>query len=289
MTASPKANWLISDEVFVEPATTGEFLPNGRKRYREWEKGRREEIHREILRAEISQRISEREGRSFDDFSPSFKNELKRIEQEKQHVVNHLLKTTEVFPSKYSAIDLVDDGDDAEDTKPTGVPRKSMGSKRRKSGLFPNDRSPTIDRVQIMVPPNATGIVSVMGRRIHVDRLINRNASLYSMLRSWIQDDPDETMSPIPVQETVRRKTLEDYRKQRPVKNDAIDPTEMSEEDRSKRSKRLGASKASFDAKTKTRTKIFKQYQFDKKTLIALRKKRIAAARANLRRRGINI
>ena len=301
MTASPKANWLISDEVFVEPATTGEFLPNGRKRYREWEKGRREEIHREILGAESSQRVAEKEDISFgknnplgnilgssDVFSTRFKNELKRIEQEKQRAVNDLLKTTEVFPPKYSVIDLLDDEEEEEDTKPTDITRNSMGSQRRKSGLFQNNRAPTIDRDQLMVPPNASGIVSVMGRRIHVDRLINRNASLYSMLRSWIKDDPDETMSPIATP-SVRRKTLEDYRKQRPIKEKAIDPTENSEEDHSKDSKGLKISKASSNAKTKNKTKLFKQYQFDKKTRIAMRKKRIAAARANLRRRGINL
>ncbi len=225
---------------------------------------------------------------STDDF---FKKELERIDEEKQIVVNQLLRTTEIFPLKYSVIDLVDD--DEEDTKPTEFTRNSAGSKSRKSGLFPNNQAPTIDRDQIMIPPNASGVVSVMGRRINVDRLVNGNASLYSMLRSWIHDDPDEAMSPISVK-SVRRKTLEDYRKQRPVKEKSTNLSKISKampaRDLSEHSKRLKASKDSFDAATKNTMKLFKQYSLKtKRTRIAVRKKRIAAARANLRRKGINV
>ncbi len=298
-------DWLISDETFVEPATTGEFLPNGRKRYQEWSKRRREEIHQQLTgfggvsidgHNPVTSILM-----SSDDFSPSFKNELIQIDLQAKGIMNELLKTTEVFPSKY-LVGSDDKESTIQDAKRT-LHATALTRKPRKSRLFPSNQPRSIHPDQIMVPTNASGIVNVVERRIHIDRLINRNASLYSMLRAWILGDPDvESISPIATiaSQGVRRKTLEDYIKQEQVKEKLIEPKEklIEQKDFSKSFRRLGSLKAKRLKPSKRLHKFYsaqkeirKRYKPDstKRPWNHLHKKRAAAAKQSLRRKGIKI
>lgn len=298
-------DWLVSDEIFVEPATTGEFLPNGRERYREWSKRRREEIHRQLTGiggASIDDHNSVTSILlSSDDFSPSFKKELKRIDLEAKGIINELLKTTEVFPSEY-LVGSDDEESTIQDTKRT-LHATAPTRKPRKTRLFPSDQTRSIHQDQITVPTNASGIVDVVERRIHIDRLINRNASLYSMLRAWILGDPEEeSISPIATtaSQGVRRKTLEDYIKQERFKEKLMEPKEklMERKAFSETSRRLGVLNSK---RLKPSKRLHKFYSAQKEIRKRykphsterpwnhLHKKRKAAAKQSLRHKGIKI
>mmetsp|Transcript_1699 Transcript_1699/g.3972 ORF Transcript_1699/g.3972 Transcript_1699/m.3972 type:complete len:322 (-) Transcript_1699:463-1428(-) len=212
---------LLSDEAFREPATIGEFLPNGKKRYRTWIERRNQEVKPSpVSKPSPNSNISDTVdicsgdgGSETDGFHNPLAETNDRIDEERAMMIEKLLRTTDVFPSKY----LVDSDDDEEGGKSTKQKDGKFKKKSRKSALFQSMRvNSNDDEHQILastVPPNASGIVSVLGRRIHVDRLVEGNANLYSMLRAWIQDDPQKTSCPpATARASAPRKTLADYK-----------------------------------------------------------------------------
>jgi len=213
---------LTTDEPFHEPTTIGEHLPNGRQRYFEWARTRKEEIKKYH-----GIHVSENHGSNNSDDS-SDKDCADRMES----LIDNL-RTPETFPSKW----LVDSDDDEEERSSSTTDfanhSKDASSRRgrnRKSALFQKSslnhsnssgQPPWWkheEEIVKSIPSKASGIVGVMGRRIHMDRLIDDDASLYSMLRAWVRDDPgDKPFRRVPgaaatdTAATVQRKTLLEY------------------------------------------------------------------------------
>ena len=325
---------LLSDEVFREPATTGELLPNGRKLYRAWARMRKEDIEQRenaaiAMGIELgnsgSETETETDGTHYypseprrrtapsydeihqmidivftsDDFSPSEKKSLLKVKPEMW------LRTTDLFPSKY----MVDSDDDEKDKpRDSSLSLLSRAAKKpRKSVLFSSDRPQScIDKEKITVPPNASGIVDVMGRRVHADRLIHGNASLYSMLRAWVHDDPEEIFYPTEtnVPASAPRKTLMDYQnmqsRKKPLREQESANKRLSDFDIPPPSMDLLGWLTTNPAlrkhalytpnyPTMEEMREVKKKRIDKQASRRLRKQKLAAARKSLRRKGINV
>ncbi len=292
----PFSSFLLSDEPFREPVSTGEYLPKGRERYLAWVGRIQPEI--ESLSTVINNDPetvdlcdSESETESFyNPLKPKIDGKNDTVDEEREMMINSLLRTTELFPSKY-IVDL----DDASGVKSQIRERKKKNS--RKSVLFPTIQSKTKEDKDQQLSSNASGFVGVMGRKIHADKLVQENASMYSMLRAWIQDDPENApCSPPTDRSTVHRKTLADYTFQKDKCKLSTD-TPTTRTTPPKRSIDL-LGWLSMDPRIRPHTpcypsmeemrELHKQRQ-KKRDARRLRKRRLAVAKESLRRKGINV
>eukprot|EP00531_Pseudo-nitzschia_arenysensis_P019443 CAMPEP_0116151706 /NCGR_PEP_ID=MMETSP0329-20121206/20245_1 /TAXON_ID=697910 /ORGANISM="Pseudo-nitzschia arenysensis, Strain B593" /LENGTH=328 /DNA_ID=CAMNT_0003648347 /DNA_START=34 /DNA_END=1021 /DNA_ORIENTATION=- len=296
------SSFLLSDEPFREPTSIGEFLPNGRERYLAWAERTQQEIKylptvtKNINPETVDLCDSENDTESFENpFKPKTAGKNNdAVDTERELMINRLLRTTELFPSKYI---VESDEVTHSDVKPQIEPEKKKNS--RKSVLFPTIQSKTKEdkdqTLSLLVPSNASGIVSVMGRRIHADKLVQGNASIYSMLRAWIRDDPENTpCSPPTDRANVRRKTLSDYAFQ---PNKDKKSTDKPTTEKSSRSVDL-LGWLSMDPGIRPYTPCYPTMEEmrdlhkkreRKRDARRLRKRRLAAAKESLRRKGINV
>ena len=294
---------LLSDEAFLEPETIGEFLPNGKKRYQTWIERRNQEIKPAPVSnipdsVELCSSDSDSETYGF-HYPLAEKNDRK--DEKRARMINKLLRTSELFPSKY----LVDSDDGEEGGKSTKQQDGKFKKKSRKNALFQSMRvNSNDDEDQILasiVPPNASGIVCVMGRRIHVDALVQGNANLYSMLRAWVQDDPEKTSCPpATARASAPRKTLADYKSSSSKKSSShlneyeeivlVNPPPPRSVDL------LGWLSTDPELRpyapcypTMEEVRELHQKRRDKRASRILRKQRLASAKERLRRKGIQV
>ena len=267
-----------------------------------------------------------------------------------RRVLVYNLRTVEMFPSKYLVDSDDNDNDEIENenegtpstVSATVVPEANGGhnnsktkttgrvktKNRKRSGLF--QRLPLDAQiVRSIPPPNASGIVGVMGRSVDLHQFIDTtnnanvnddedhdhdhgDAGLYSMLRAWVRDDPENTVRSAATTDTtaaaaaagnVRRKTLLEYsKKDEPASTKAIAKTAQQQQQPPKLLNlepppdMLGwlATDPLFRSSTPgypTQKEIRENLQKSrsKKEAKARRKRRLNSARESLRRRGIHV
>lgn len=210
----------------------GDALPKGKQRYLEWVQTRREELEQYRLNHGIHFLADDCDSdieplRTFPAGNRSIPSTAPSDDNNKYADLVESLRTPETFAKKYF-MDSEDESDEDNTQDVSKQPQHAVQQgrasfkKKRKSGLFPKlpcggKPQPADDDdalLRSLVPPGASGIVGVMGRRIHADRLIqNDTAGLYSMLRAWVKDAPDHESSPSTAAPRVpsKRKTLSEY------------------------------------------------------------------------------
>jgi hypothetical protein len=249
MTSSLKQ--LTTDEAFLEPSTIGELLPNGRQRYLAWAQTRNKEIGKNQKHNSLSENYDsdcdDEDDNEIDHSGVNFQThglyqietntvtQFMKVNKDRmpanriRKLLIYNLRTLEIFPSKYLVDSDDDDKTEKEETPSTlsaTVNNSKIGriKKKRKSALF--QTTPSLDKnnndqIFRSIPPKASGIVGVMGRSVDLDQFIDNNnddddAGLYSMLRAWVNDDPEKAVrsAAAAADSVVRRKTLLEYSNQ---------------------------------------------------------------------------
>jgi hypothetical protein len=54
----------------------------------------------------------------------------------------------------------------------------------------------TTNQIEQAIPENASSVFHVLDRRVNLDASFSKDANMYSLLRSWVQDDPDRQIPP---------------------------------------------------------------------------------------------
>lgn len=209
---------LTTDETFDE-SSIGRHLSEGKRFLLEWKK----------------QKIES--GTSIGTVGKEVTNNCDSNSNNEVSIGLSFLRTEESFPTKL----LVEEKDQSKKSQPSaddGVINNKISyrssRKKRKSIVFlspvvassSNSSSNNSKRwwkkeksIRDSIPSNASGIVGVMGRRINMEQMCENNTSVYSMLRSWVEDDPCKDQNELTSIKTGRnnRKTISEYVTMKPV------------------------------------------------------------------------
>lgn len=321
---------LITDEVFKEPTNIGESLLFGKKKFVEWKLERNRTIKHRDRRGIIDTYDS-------DSCFESGKNNSETIRN---------LLTTETFPSKY----LVD-SDDEDDTEaksvlvvapvrgiinsneeekkidnsgglcaPQQASLRTTKRPRKTKNLFGTQVATSHqqrwwkkeDEILRAIPSGASGIVGFLGRRVNLDRLVQRDAGPYSMLREWVRDNPDRdepflwasssssSSSSSQVARTPLHQQIRERAENRDTGGSSIHPNPISEPPTTVQPQKTVDMLQWLSADPLCRTSIpcypmvedikqLKQKRKAKAMARRERRKRIAATRNKLRRMGIHV
>jgi hypothetical protein len=92
--------------------------------------------------------------------------------------------------------------------QPSARPSSSTNGKRKRNSSLATTRlSPfyvregglsqmTPNQIQQAIPENASSVFHVLDRRVNLDASSSKDANMYCLLRSWVQDDPDRQIPP---------------------------------------------------------------------------------------------
>jgi len=212
---------LTTDETFDE-SSIGRHLSEGKRFLLEWKK----------------QKIES--GTSIGTSSAVGKEVTRNCDSNSNNEISiglSFLRTKESFPTKL----LVEEKDQSKKSQPSaddGVINNKISyrssRKKRKSIVFLSSvddaSSNSINNnskrwwkkeksIRDSIPSNASGIVGVMGRKINMEQMCENNTSVYSMLRSWVEDDPCKDQNEVTSIKTGRnnRKTISEYATMKPV------------------------------------------------------------------------
>jgi hypothetical protein len=213
---SAPSTLLTTDETFDESAI-GSHISEGKKYLIEWRKKQK------IAEVEIIT-IS-------DDDDIDSTGKLRASTSDDMSIGLAFLMAQESFPIKLltEEEDLsADDSALVNSNSNTNIPySKSSRRSKRKSVVFQSTNNNNQwwkkeKAIQDLIPSNDSGIVGVMGRKIDMEHMREKNSSVYSMLRAWVENDPSNTdrrnkPPPPPVgSSSCNRKTISEYATMKP-------------------------------------------------------------------------
>ena len=195
---------LTTDETFDE-SSIGQYLPEGRRYLEDWREWKKQRLSSSESESELSCKRSTSTTTSTST-STLKNNGVIAASNTSEEDVLLFLRTEESFP-----IQLLTEENESSSSTNEDISSLFRSSRGKRKGIVflssasSQSKTPSScceKTIRDSIPPNASGVVGVMGRKINMERLLalcgndndnnnnNNNPSVYSMLRSWVKNDP---------------------------------------------------------------------------------------------------